>query len=308
MAAAGHGVQATGAFSYLLSQDYEKIFFDEYAHTPEQFTKVAKFMNMNASDWKEAMLAGFGRAPSIEEGNPVTFDYLKQGYAKTLTPTKYGLGFQITEEMYDDDLTGHMKKAPAILAKSMAWAREYQYWSLFNDGDDTHKSADGSYIFATNHSYLRPASGSDQANTPSSAGSLSLTTYEAALQKFMEWKDDAGYPIMATPYLLIIPPALVWKARELQLSELKPYTADNEINPVNVEEHAGMQYMVCRWLTSDTAWFVIGRGHDLRFMWRKKAKFQSGDDFSTGNALFKSTMRFATGCYNWREAYMNAGA
>jgi hypothetical protein len=43
-------------------------------------------------------------------------------------------------------------------------------------------------------------------------------------------------------------------------------------------------------------------------MWRKKVQFQSGDDFSTGNALFKSTMRFAVACYDWRGAYMNAGA
>jgi hypothetical protein len=307
MAAAGHGVQATGAFSYLLSEDYQKIFFDDYAHTPEQFSKVAKLMQMNASDWKEAVLAGFGRAPVINEGNPVTFDYLKQGYPKTVTPTKYGLGFQITEEMHDDDLTGHMKKAPAILAKSMAWAREYQYWSLFNDGDDTHTSADGQYIFATAHPGLRTATGT-QGNTPSSAGSLSLTTYEAALLQFMKWVDEAGYPIDYSPYLLVIPPDLVWVARELQLSEHKPYTADNEINPVNVEEHSGMSYMVCRWLTSTTAWYIISRNHDLRFMWRKKVQFQSGDDFSSGNALFKSTMRFATACYDWRGAYMNAGA
>lgn len=308
MPAAGHGVQASGAFSYLLSQDYEKIFFDDYAHTPEQFSKVAKFVNMTASDWKEAVLAGFGRAPSIEEGHPITFDYLKQGYPKTVTPTKHGVGFQITEEMYDDDQTGHMKKGPSIIAKSMAWAREYQYWSLFNDGDDTHTSADGQYIFATAHPYLRVAAGSSQANKPSSAGALSLTTYEAALLKFMTWKDEAGYPVGYDPYLLLIPPALLWMARELQLSELKPHVADNEINPVNVEEHVGMSYMVVRWLTSDTAFFILAKNHDLRFMWRKKAKFQSGDDFSTGNALFKSTMRFATACYDWRGAYANYGS
>jgi hypothetical protein len=307
MAAAGHGVQATGAFSYLLSQDYEKIFFDEYAHVPEQFSKVAKFMTMNASDWKEAMLAGFGRAPSIAEGNPVTFDYMKQAYPKTVTPIKYGLGFQITEEMYDDDLTGHMKKAPAILAKSMAWCREFQYWSLFNDGDDTHTTADGQYIFATAHPGIRPGTAT-MANKPSSAGSLSLTTYEAALQAFMSWTDDAGYPVMYDPYLLIIPRQLIWVARELQLSEAKPYTADNEVNPVNVEEHSGMSYMVNRWATSSTAWWIIARNHDMRFMWRKKAKFQSGDDFSTGDALFKSTMRFAVAAYDWRGTYMNAGA
>ena len=307
MAYAGHGVQVQGAFSYLLSKDYEKIFFDEYAHTPEQFSKVAKFMSMDSSYHKEATLAGFGMAPKIEEGNPITFDYLRQGYPKEITPVKYGMGFQITEEMYDDDKSGHMKKAPKILAKSMAWAREYYFWSLLNDGDDTHKTADGQYIFATTHPSLRTSVG-NQANKPASAGSLSLTTYQAGLMQFMKWKDEAGYPIDYEPYLLLIPPDLIWMARELQMSEHKPHTADNEINPVNVEGHAGMQYMVCRWLTSTTAWFILGRNHDLRFAWRRKAKFQSGDDFATGNALFKSTMRFVPACYDWRGAWANYGA
>ena len=298
--AGGAGVQATGAFSYLLNPDYSKIFYDEYAHTPEQFSKVAKMQSSDKGYVKEAVLAGFGQAATVDEGNPIVYDYVMQGFPKSVTHTKKGLGFQITEEMWDDDQSGLMRGMPKELGRSLAWTRDVVFWDLFNDGDDTYKSADGDYIFSTSHTPLRD--GSDQANTPSSAGSLSLTTYEAALESLKGIKNEAGMPLIFTPKLLIVPQGLEWKAKELQLSPSKPYTADNEINPVADE---GLTYLVCRFLDSSYAWFVTCSEHDVRFIWRKKVAFKNSDDFNTGNALFKATERFSVGAWDWRGVYGN---
>jgi phage major head subunit gpT-like protein len=222
-------------------------------------------------------------------------------------PDKLGLGFQITEEMFEDDESGKMRQMPAELGNSLRWANEVLWWSLLNDGDDTHLCSDGGYIFSTTHKTLK--SQETQANKPASAGSLSLTTYEAMLEHFMTIKNASGAPVEFNPTTLIIPYSLIWKARELQLSELKPYTADNEKNPVNVMEHAGMNYFVSRYLTSTTAFFGLCAGqHDLRMIWRRKVAFKNSDDFRTGNALFKATERVKAACWNWQGVYANPGA
>jgi hypothetical protein len=88
---------------------------------------------------------------------------------------------------------------------------------------------------------------------------------------------------------------------------MRPYTSDNEINASSGAE-TGVSYMVVPFLTSTTAWFLLSRKHDLRFMWRRKYKFQGWDDPNTGNALFKGSMRFAVACYHPEFAYGSSGA
>jgi phage major head subunit gpT-like protein len=199
-----------------------------------------------------------------------------------------------------------MRQMPRELGQSLAWTNEVLWWSLLNDGDDTHTCSDGGYIFATTHKTLK--SQETLANKPASAGSLSLTTYEAALEHFMTIKNAAGAPLNYTPYMLIIPYNLIWKARELQLTEKMPYLADNTINPTNVQEHSRMSFYVSRYATSTTAWWVLCPQHDLRMVWRRKVAFKNSDDYRTGNAMFKATERVKAACFEWRGAYMNAGA
>jgi hypothetical protein len=86
-------------------------------------------------------------------------------------------------------------------------------------------------------------------------------------------------------------------------------SANNDVNIMSPEnDYVDWTPYVCRFLTSTTAWFLLSPMHDFRFYWKEQAGLESADDFYTGNALFKTVMRFGVGVFDYKGAYGNAGA
>jgi hypothetical protein len=119
--------------------------------------------------------------------------------------------------------------------------------------------------------------------------------------------DDRGLNLMIKPKMVLISPNQKWMAREILGSEYKPHTADNEINALKEE---GLTYMVSHFVTDQNAFYVLGdkADHYLKFYWRKKAAFDNDDDFDTGDAKFKATMRFSVGFTSWRGIVGTSGS
>jgi len=306
MAASAISPANTGEYSYLVSRDYSDIFFNEYMKWPAHWSQIAKVTSSDGNYEKEAVLSPLGQFETIGEGGATRFDVPEQGHAKTWYHTKFGKGFMLTEEMQDDDKSRHMgKMGSASLAQSALWKQEVQFFDLINSGWDTHTCADAFYIFDTSRTLLK-APGTTWANTPASQTTLSLTTLEAGLQHFDDLVNQVGMPMqMRGKKILLIPTALRWLAKELTKSELKPDTANNNINPVYDED---LTFMVTPWITTSTYWVLIVQGqHDMRFVWRKKLAFKAGDDFNTGNAMFKATQRFSNVCLDARGVYGSQG-
>lgn len=304
------GIAVSGGFSQLLSRDYTRVAYMEYAKHVPFYEKVAKMTSATGNYIKEGEVAGFGKFPEKSEGQAVDFQIPKQGNNKTQYFTEFELGFQITKVMWEDDQTSIMRGMPAELSKAAAWTREAEFWGLLNSGFVTtyNVGLDGFALFYDSHTNI---DGADESYTTfdnnGTAGSLSLSTLQSGLDYFKKLKDDKGRPIAAGAKWLIIPPDLEWIAQELLLTPYKPGSGDNDINVV-ASSRTGLQYMVVPYLSSTTAWFLLGAEHDLRFIWRRKYQFYGWDDNNSGNALFKGSMRFATTFFNPRMCYGNAGA
>ena len=300
---------ASTALSYQMSRDYTAMFFDKFKHFQPFWSRVAKMSSSDGNYENEAEISPLPVAEEIDQGAPVPFATPEEGNVKKWYHTKYGKGFQITEEAFDDDKYGHLKGMSGKLADSLNWRLELTFWDMFNNGFDSsyHTTGEGSAIFDQTNALLNSAT--TWSNEPSTAAALSPTTYEAALEYFDNGiYDEVGNYIPGFPYLLIICPSDKWMARKILKTELMPFTADNEINPYIVDDNAGMKYMSVPYLTSTTAFFVLAKDHDFRQVWRKKVQFKSGDDFNTGNALFKSTGRWSNVCVCSKMAYGNPGA
>lgn len=298
----------TGGFSQLLTRDYHKVFFDEYMRYEDEWSRVFNVESHNEHQYKEGQLAGFGRMSAVNEGQATPMVAPEQGNEKEVTFTTYRMGFQITEEMYDDDLTGHMKKMPQELGKSAAYTKEVLAWDLFNSGfssDGGITGVDGKTLFADDHPLIGV---SDTLDNQGTAATLSRTALQSALNHFHSLKNEMGIPIKATPKLLVIPYQLQWVAEELLMSEYKPGTADNDVNAI--KNISGLQYMISHYLTSSTAWFVLAakEEHDLRWINRKDTWFRSWDDSDTGNAMFSVGFRVKPTFFDWRGTFGNAGA
>ena len=314
-------IASTNVYPKHMDRSIQNIFFDGYSGIPSLFDKIATGSSLegprmrtvgagSGGSWTEAELSGLGELREIKQGNPFAFDLPVEGHEKTLKPTKYGLGFQVTEEMVKDDVQRNFEKMPKMLAKSAAYKRETVFWDLFNNGFATHKAWDGNYIFMkTTRTTLK--SKDNQFNNPTTDVALGETGLQAAFEYYDGLVNAAGIPITGgTKFVLLISKENRWTAQELWKDEGPHESADRNINtldPKNMKE--SWRPLVVPHLTSTTAWFLLSLDlHDFRFMWWDPIRMDSADDFATGNALFKVGCRFGVGCFDPMGAYGTDGA
>lgn len=298
------GVHSSGLFPNHLDRDFDKSFYDEYIRASGEWSKVAKKETMKGPYIQEMDTIGLGSVPEMSEGAPVTFQRISEGYTKQITPDIFGLGMQFTEVAWEDDQYGDLKKAPGELGKAFEYTKDLKYWDIFNSGfvPTVRVGSDSKALFASDHP-VQGVSGSTISNTGS--GSLSTSTLQAALNHFEALTNEKGIPTpMKGKKLLLIDHTLVWRAKELLLSEYNPENANMQYNTVSNE----LEYMVVHFFTSSAPWFVIAPGqHDLRFLTRRDVRTGTFTDFHTGNALYKANARWQTDFIRWRGAYGSTG-
>ena len=289
-------VGTTKSFPKELDKSIDSIFFNEYTEAPSEYDKIAKVVpSFEGGSIKESELSGIENLRIVSEGARIQFATLEEGNEKERTPTKYGLGMQITEEMFEDDYHKNILKASAELGKSAAYKRESVFWDLFNNGFATHTAWDDNYIWVSS-GRTTLQSGDAMNNRPSTDGSLSETTMQAAFEYYHKAKGSSGRPVVQDLNMLIVPIELQWVAWNLKNVEGKPGVMDNDLNTLKSKGDWGIH--VSRHLTDTDNWFTITADHDLRYVWKRNITMGSSDDFETGNRLYKVTMRFMCFCNN----------
>src|SRR5207245_10372039 len=114
------------------------------------------------------------------------------------------------------------------------------------------------------------------------ATALSPTSIQSAiLNGFDLLVDDRNLPIVRTAKFLVVPPQLEKTALEIIKSQYVPFTADNQVNI----QYERLQVVVSRYLTSTTAWFVLGNtgehegdDHHPNAYWHWKDVLEQDDD------------------------------
>jgi hypothetical protein len=297
----------TKIFGNNLDRDISKIFFDGYRDYPAEHNKVAKILTAPpGNDYTESELSPLGDLKTVLEGQGVEFDLPAQGNKVTRFYTKYGLGFQITEEMWKDDLQRQFMKMPSKLAKSAAQKKETVFWDLFNRGFTVHKSWDDQFIFDS-HTTIKSE---DTITNEGTAAALSETSLQAGFEYYDALVDEAGNPIMMTPNMLIIPKELRFTGGQLTKNMMNLASANRDLNTINPGNNMvdDYQLFISRYLTSSTAWFLMSPDHDFRILWKQQPVLDSSDDFLTNNALFKVFMRFSAFCNMYKGGFGNLGA
>ena len=294
----------TGQFSSLLAPGLRKIYTEELRKRPTEYDKVADVLTSRRNYEDDLQVALLGTTPTKPEGTPTLFDSPILGPQVRYRHVSYGLGFRVTREMWDDDLYGVMQKASKDLAGANAETVEVRFWDVLNNAtvNTTYAGFDGLALLHTGHTLL---GGGTFGNRPSTDVELSVSALQAAVENFENMTNERGRKILAKPWRLVIPVGLKWAAREILGSAQKPYTANNEINALMDEE---LSFFVSHYLTDSKRWFLLGKNHDLKFFWRRKPMFENADDFSTGDAMFKTFMRFSAGFSSWREIYGSSPA
>jgi hypothetical protein len=289
-------VGTTKTFPKELDKSIDNIFFQEYNEAPTEFDKIAKIVpSYEGGNIKESELSGIGAMRTKGEGDRIQYDYLIEGNEVNRTAATYALGFQVTQEMIEDDYHKNILAASGELGKSAAYKRETVFWDLFNNGFATHTAWDSNYIWiSSGRTTLK--SGDAMNNRPSTDAALSETTLQAAFEYFQTVKNSSGRPVPMKLNMLIIPITLQWTGWNLKNVDGKPGSMDNDLNTLKSQGDWGIH--VSQHLTDSDNWFAISGDHDFRYAWKRNITLENSDDFETKNRLYSATMRFMCFCNN----------
>jgi phage major head subunit gpT-like protein len=219
------------------------------------------------------------------------------------------MGYRVSKEMMLEDAVGIIPQLPKALAYAARQTIETKVWNLFNLGFTAGvNGADGVTLFNASH----PLKGSSTlfSNTATAASLTATALQNAIVNAFDTLVDDRGLPVIRTAKYLVVPPQLEKTALEIIKSAYVPGSANNEVNI----QYDRLQVVVSRYITSTTAWFVLGDkgplgsdAHSLKVIWRWKDNFEQDKDFNSKTIKNSLDLRFTYGWTDWRATYGNQG-
>jgi phage major head subunit gpT-like protein len=277
----------------------------KYEMIPSQYDKIFTKHDSKMALERTAEMRFLGLAQLKTEGGQTAFDNSAgERYVYNQEHTEIALGYAITRKAIDDNLykTQFMPSNLGLI-ESFQQTKEIYGANVLNTATTYNASVGGDGVSLVN--YNHPIDGGTVANTPL----VQVDLNEASLLNGMiairtNFKDQAGLKVFARGRRLIVPPALEPTAIRLKKTELRPGTANNDVNAIMMTAGGLPEgYFVNDFLTSSRAWFLLTNIDGLSYMERVGFETDLQVDFVTDNLLVKGYERYSFGYYNWRSIY-----
>jgi len=277
----------------------------KYEQIPSQYDKIFTKHESKMALERTAEMRFLGLAQLKTEGGQTAFDNgAGERYVYNQEHTEIALGYAITRKAIDDNLY-KTQFAPSNLGliESFQQTKEIYGANLLNTATTYNASIGGDGVALCSASH--PIDGGTVANTPTTQVDLNeATLLNAMIAIRTNFKDQAGLKVFARGRKLIVPPQLEPVSIRLTKTELRPGTADNDVNAIMMTSGGLPEgYMVNDFLTSAYAWFLLTNIDGLSYMERVKFESDMQVDFVTDNLLVKGYERYSFGYYNWRSIF-----
>jgi hypothetical protein len=275
----------------------------KYEQIPAQYDKIFTKHDSKMALERTAEMRFLGLAQLKTEGGQTAFDNSAgERYVYNQEHTEIALGYAITRKAVDDNLY-KTQFAPSNLGliESFQQTKEIYAANLLNTATTYNASVGGDGVALVSASH--PIDGNTISNYTTNELNES-TLLNAMIAIRTNFRDQAGLKVFSRGRKLIVPAALEPVAIRLTKTELRPGTADNDVNAIMMTAGGLPQgYMVNDYLTSSTAWFLLTNIDGLSYMERIKFETDMQVDFTTDNLLVKGYERYSFGYYNWRSLY-----
>ena len=277
----------------------------KYEQIPSQYDKIFTKHDSKMALERTAEMRYLGLAQLKTEGGQTAFDNnAGERYVYNQEHTEISLGYAITRKAIDDNLY-KTQFAPSNLGlmESFQQTKEIYGANVLNTATTYNSSVGGDGVALVSASH--PIDGGTVSNTPATQVELNESTLlNAMIAIRTNFKDQAGLKVFARGRKLIVPPQLEPVAIRLTKTELRPGTADNDVNAIMMTSGGLPEgYMVNDFLTSATAFFLLTNIDGLSYMERIKFETDMQVDFVTDNLLVKGYERYSFGYYNWRSIF-----
>jgi hypothetical protein len=277
----------------------------KYEQIPSQYDKIfAKHESKMALE-RTAEMRYMGLAQLKTEGGQTSFDNgAGERFVYNQEHIEVGLGYAMTRKAIDDNLY-KTQFAPSNLGltESFHQTKEIYAADILNTGNvyNPNIGGDGRPLIDANH----PIDSQTIANRPVvdvDLNEASLLNSQVAIRT--NFRDIAGLKILARARKLVIAPGNEPTAIRLTKTELRPGTADNDVNAI-LSTAGGLPegFIVLDFLTSPYPWFLLTNIDGLSYMTRISFETDMQVDFITDNLLVKGYERYSFAYYNWRAIY-----
>lgn len=264
---------------------------DEWKQVFTEFRGIARAYH------EEPVLYGFGAAPELPDGTPVTYQSGGTLFIQRYVYKVFGLAFALTKVLVEDG--DHIKIGSTYaehLAQSLIETKETLCANILNRAfNGAFPGGDGVSLVATNH----PIVGGTFSNQLTVAAALSQTSLENMLIQMRNAVDNNGKRIRLTPTQIVGGPSQLFQAEVLLKSVLRAGAANNDINPVKSMGLLAKGQANLSRITSTTAWWVqTDARRGLRLAMRRKLDRSMEGDFDTDSMRYKATERYIP---NWTD-------
>ena len=287
----------------ILNEEFNGIYdqrADEWSQVFREFTGIPRNYH------EEPVLYGFGAAPELPDGMPVTYQSGGVLFIQRYVYTVYGLAFALTKVLVEDG--DHIRIGQTYsrhLAQSMIETKETLGANILNRAFTSgYNGGDGVPLNSASH----PIVNGTFSNLLSTPAALSQTSLEQMLIQIRNAVDNNGKRIRLTPKKLVVSPSNVFQAEVLLKSVLRAGQANNDINPIkSMGLLDGGQANLSR-LTSTTAWWVqTDAPEGLKLAKRRGLEKSMEGDFETDSMRYKSTERYQFGWTDPRGVWGTPG-
>ena len=256
---------------------------------------------------EEPVLYGFGAAPQLPDGSPVTYQQGGVLFLQRYVYQVFGLAFALTKVLVEDG--DHIRIGQVYakhLAQSLVETKELLCANILNRAfNSSYTGGDGVSLTNTAH----PIASGSFSNQLSTAAALSQTSLEQMLIQIRQAVDNNGKKIRLQPLKLVVAPGNVFQAEVLLKSVLRTGTANNDINPIKSIGLLPEGASVISRLTSATNWWIqTDAPEGLKLMMRRILEKTMEGDFETDSMRYKATERYIPNWTDPRCLYGTPGA
>jgi hypothetical protein len=277
----------------------------KYEQIPRQWDRVFTKFDSKLALERTAEMRYLGLAQLKTEGGQTQFDNQSgERYIYNQEHTEIGLGYAITRKAIDDNLyKTQFHPSNLGLVESFRQTEEVYAANVLNTATTYSSKVNGDGVALCSSAH--PIDGNTIANIPTSAIDLNEASLLNAMVSIRtNFKDQAGLRMFSRGRKLIVPPTLEPVAIRLTNTELRPGTADNDVNAI-LSTAGGLPegYTVMDFLTSNYAWFLLTNIAGLAMMNRIAFETDMQVDFVTDNLLVKGYQRYSFSYFNWRAIW-----
>jgi hypothetical protein len=255
---------------------------------------------------EEPVLYGFGAAPALPDGTPVSYQQGGVLFLQRYVYQVYGLAFALTKVLVEDG--DHIRIGQVYakhLAQSLIETKETLSANVLNRAfNSSYVGGDGVSLINTSH----PIVNGVFSNQLTTAANLSQTSLEQMLIQIRQAVDNNGKKIRLVPRQLVVAPGNIFQAEVLLKSVLRAGTANNDINPVKSIGLLDEGAAVLSRLTNPNAWWVeTDAPEGMKLLMRRALEKTMEGDFETDSMRYKATERYQVGWTDPRAMYGTPG-